>query len=75
MNTGVHMFFLIGVSGFLGYNPSSGIACQKAVPFLVFGGNFTLPYTVAVPVCIPTNSALGFPFLRILASTCCLLVY
>ena len=26
MNTGVHRFFWIGVSGFLGYNPSSGIA-------------------------------------------------
>ena len=24
MNTGVHRFFWIGVSGFLGYNPSSG---------------------------------------------------
>ena len=29
--------------------------------------------TVAAPVCIPTNSALGFPFLDILASTCLLL--
>ena len=26
MNLGVHKFFWIGVSGFLGYNPSSGIA-------------------------------------------------
>ena len=26
MNIGVHRFFWIGVSGFLGYNPSSGIA-------------------------------------------------
>ena len=31
--------------------------------------------TVAGPVCIPTNSALGFPFLHNLASTCCLLIY
>ena len=36
MNTGVHRFFGIGVSGFLGYSPSSGIVDQKAVPFLVF---------------------------------------
>ena len=36
MTIGVHRFFRIGVSGFLGYNPSSGIAGQKAVPFLVF---------------------------------------
>ena len=26
MNVGMHMFFLTGVSGFLGYIPSSGIA-------------------------------------------------
>ena len=25
---------------------------------------------VAAPVCIPTNSTLGFPFLHILSSTC-----
>ena len=29
MNIGVHRFFWIGVSGFLGYNPSSGIARSK----------------------------------------------
>ena len=29
MNIGVHMFFWIGVSGFLGYNTSSGIARSK----------------------------------------------
>ena len=34
-NIGVHRYFWSGVSGFLGYNPSSGIAGQKAVPFLV----------------------------------------
>ena len=28
---------------------------------------------MAVPVCIPTNSALGFPFLHNLASTCLLM--
>ena len=33
MNIGVHRFFWIGVSGFLGYNCSSGIAGSKAVPF------------------------------------------
>ena len=26
MNIGVHRFFWIGISGFLGYNPSSGVA-------------------------------------------------
>ena len=34
---------------------------QRAVPFLVFWGNSILFSTVASPVCIPTNSALGFP--------------
>ena len=29
MNIGVHRFFWIGVSGFLGYNPSSGIVGSK----------------------------------------------
>ena len=29
MNIGVHRFFWISVSGFLGYNPSSGIAGSK----------------------------------------------
>ena len=35
---------------------------EKAVPFLVFWGNAILFSTVAAPVCIPTNSALGFLF-------------
>ena len=35
MNIGVHIFFGIGVSGFLGYIPGTGITGQKAVPFLV----------------------------------------
>ena len=36
VNIGVHRFLWIGVSGFLGYNASSGIAGSKAVPVLVF---------------------------------------
>ena len=36
MNIGVHRFFWIGVSGFLGYNPRVELLGQKAVPFLVF---------------------------------------
>ena len=42
INIGVHRFFWIGVSGFLGYNPSRGIAMSKAVPFLVLWGNSTV---------------------------------
>ena len=75
MNIGVHRFFWIGVSGFLGYIiPAAELLGQRAVPFLVFWGNSILFSTVAAPVCIPTNSALGFPFLHILTSTCCLLI-
>ena len=36
MHIGVHRFFWIGVSGFLGYNPSSRITRSKAVPFFSF---------------------------------------
>ena len=50
--------------------PAVGLLDQKAVLFLDFWGNSILFSTVAAPVCIPTNSALGFPFLHSLASTC-----
>ena len=70
MNSGVHRFSWIGVSGFLGYNCSSRILGQNAVPFLVFWGNSIQFSTVASPVCIPTNSALGFPLLHILSNIC-----
>ena len=36
MNIGVHRFFGIGVSGFLGYNPAVELPGQKAVLVLVF---------------------------------------
>ena len=36
MNIGVHRFFWIGVSGFLGYNPSSGIAGSKGISIFSF---------------------------------------
>ena len=36
MNIGVHRFFWIGVSGFLGYNPSSGIARSKSSSIFSF---------------------------------------
>ena len=58
----------------LRYNPSSGFLDQKAVLFLVFWGNSILFSTVAAPVCPPTNSALGFPFLHNLSKPCGLLI-
>ena len=36
MNIGVHRFFWIGVSGFSGYNPSSGIAGSKGSSIVSF---------------------------------------
>ena len=36
MNIGVHRFFWIGVSGFLGYNPSSGIVRSKSSSIFSF---------------------------------------
>ena len=36
MNIGVHRFFWIGVSGFFGYNPSSGIATSKGSSIFSF---------------------------------------
>ena len=36
MNIGVHRFFWIGVSGLLGYNPSSGIAGSKSSSIFSF---------------------------------------
>ena len=36
MNIGVHRFFCIGVSGFLGYSPSSGIARSKGSSIFSF---------------------------------------
>ena len=35
MNIGVHRFLLIGVSGFLGYNPYSWLFNQCAVKFII----------------------------------------
>ena len=40
MNIGVHRFFWIGVSGFLGYNPSSGIAGSKGSSIFSFMRKF-----------------------------------
>ena len=75
MNIGVHIFFWIGILGFSGYIPEVELLGQKAVPFLIFWGNSMLFSTEAAPICIPTNSALGFPFLSVLPSTGWLLIY
>ena len=53
MNIGVHRFFCIGDSGFLGYSPRSRISGLKAVPSLVFFKNF---HTVFHSVCASLHS-------------------
>ena len=54
--------------------PEVGSLGQKAGPFLTFGGNSILISTAAAPICIPTNSAKGFPFLHILIGPSCLII-
>ena len=61
MNIGVHRFFWVGVSGFLGYNPNSGIAGSKGSYIFIFLRKF---YNVFYSG-ILTNSVLEFPFLYI----------
>ena len=43
------------------------------ISFLIFWGNSILFSTVAAPVFVTNNSALGFPFLHILTDTCLLI--
>ena len=53
MNIGVHRFFWIDVSGFLGYNPSSGIARSKGSSTFSFLRKF---HTVSYSGCASLHS-------------------
>ena len=74
---------MIQQSYFWAYNPEKTIIQKDICPevrlldrmatlFLVFQGTSILFSTVAVPICIPTNSVGGFPFLHTLSSIYCL---
>ena len=49
--------------------PEVKLLHHTVVLFLIFWGPSILVSMVAAPICIPSNSAQGFPILRILAST------
>ena len=68
MNIQVHVSFWIVLLS--GYVPRSGIGVSYLVLYLVFSGTYVLFSKVDVPIYIPTSSAGGFPFLRILSSVC-----
>ena len=73
MNMRVHIFFELVFQDSLDIFPEMKSLGQKVIPFLILRKLHAVP-TVAAPACIPTNSALRFPFLHNLARTC-LLIY
>ena len=74
MNIGGVGYFELVFQDSCGIIPAVKLLGQKAVPCLVFWGNAILFSTMAAPICIPTNSVLGFPFLHSLVSTYYLLI-
>ena len=66
VNTGVCVSFSPGSLGV--YAQQWGLLDHMAVLFPVFKGISTLFSIVAVPVCIPANSARGLPLLHTLPS-------
>ena len=70
MNSVVHVSFQIMFC--LDICPGVGLLDHMVVLYLVFWGTSILFSIVIIPVCVPTNSVGGFPFLCTLSSICCL---
>ena len=69
VNVGMHVSLSVLVSS--GCTPSSGTAGLYGSPIPSFLKNLYTVSTLAVLVCIPTNSVRGFPFLHTLSSIYC----
>jgi len=69
-NMGVLVPFQISAFVFLDLYLGVELLGHMAAIFLVVWDTSTLYSTVAAPMCIPTSSVRGFPFLHILANMC-----
>ena len=55
--------------------PEVELLDHMVVQVLIFWGTSLLFSVAAAPICIPTNSAWGLPFLHTLTNTCYLLSF
>jgi len=80
-SVGVHVSFQISIFVSFRYIPRGGIAGSygsiifSLVFFFFPSETYRLFPIVAVPICIPTNSVRGFPFLHIVANICHLKIF